>query len=83
MEAPLKLINMQQVHPVKIKKQLGKNVAGNTTKIHLIIDSDSLSINLILSCGEIHDRQVTKELIENLLHSEYVIANKDYDTEKL
>ncbi len=34
---------------------IGKTAAGNTTKIHLSVDSDGLPINFEITGGEVHD----------------------------
>ncbi len=34
---------------------IGKSVAGNTTKIHMAVDSYGLPIDCMLTGGEVHD----------------------------
>jgi transposase len=60
---------------------IGKSRGGNTTKIHLAVDSYGLPIEFILTGGEVHDSKAAIELIEQLPEAEYVVADKGYDSE--
>ena len=62
---------------------IGKSVAGNTTKIHMATDAYGLPIDFKLTGGEVHDCKIAPEFIEELPQSDYVIADKGYDDEKL
>lgn len=62
---------------------IGKSVAGNTTKIHLAMDSSGNPIDFEVTGGEVHDVKVAPELVAKLPPSEYLIADKGYDTEEL
>jgi len=62
---------------------IGKSRAGNTTKIHLAVDSDGLPIEFTVTGGEIHDSTAASELIEPLPPAKAVIADKGYDSEKI
>jgi len=57
----------------------GKSVAGNTTKIHMVVDAHGLPIDFQITGGEVHDCKVAPEFIEKLPFSEYTIADKGYD----
>jgi transposase len=61
----------------------GKSRAGNTTKIHLAVDSDGLPIEFTVTGGEIHDGTAASELIEPLPPAKAVVADKGYDSEKI
>tara|TARA_B110001452_G_scaffold45631_1_gene34885 strand:- start:486 stop:1019 length:534 start_codon:yes stop_codon:yes gene_type:complete len=54
---------------------------GNTSKIHLAVDSYGLPIEFIITGGDVHDSKVANELIELLPPSDFVIADKGYDSE--
>lgn len=60
---------------------IGKSRGGNTTKIHMAVDSYGLPIEFILTGGEVHDSKAAPDLIKNLPDSDYVIADKGYDSE--
>ena len=62
---------------------IGKSRGGNTTKIHMAVDSYGLPIHFKLTGGEVHDSKVAPELIAELPVSEYVIADKGYDSESI
>lgn len=62
-------------------EEIGKSRGGNTTKIHLAVDSYGLLIEFTLTGGEVHDSKAAPDLIEQLPDSGYVIANKGYDSE--
>ena len=60
--------------PDKEEQAIGKSVAGNTTKIHMVVDAHGLPIDFQITGGEVHDCKVAPEFIENLPFSEYTIA---------
>jgi len=62
---------------------IGKSRAGNTTKIHLAVDSDGLPIEFTVTGGEIHDSTAASELIEPLPPAKAVVADKGYDSGKI
>lgn len=65
------------------EQAIGKSVAGNTTKIHMAVDGYGLPIEFEITGGEVHDCKIAPELIEKLPASDYVIADKGYDSEEL
>lgn len=62
---------------------IGKSVAGNTSKIHLAVDSSGNPIDFEITGGEVHDVKVAPELIARLPEAEYTIADKGYDSDPL
>lgn len=62
---------------------IGKSVAGNTTKIHLAVNSCGNPIDFILTDGEVHDSKAAADLIALLPESEAIIADRRYDSEAL
>ena len=62
---------------------IGKSRGGNTTKIHMAVDAFGLPIEFHLTGGEVHDAKAAPELIEQLPKSDYVIADKGYDSEDI
>lgn len=62
---------------------IGKSVAGNTSKIHMAVDAFGLPIEFEITGGEVHDSKIAPELIGKLPASDYVIADKGYDSEEL
>ncbi|WP_419569594.1 IS5 family transposase [Rheinheimera sp.] len=62
---------------------VGKSRDGNTTKIHMAVDSCGLPIDFIVTGGEVHDSKAALELLEKLPDAEHVIGDKGYDSEKV
>lgn len=62
---------------------IGRSVAGNTTKIHMVVDACGLPLGFELTGGEVHDCKHAPEFIETLPRAEYVIADKGYDSEEI
>ena len=63
------------------EKAIGKSVAGNTSKIHMIVDSHGNPIDFEITEGQIHDIMMATELIERTPQSDYTLADKGYDGE--
>ena len=57
---------------------IGKSVAGNTSKIHLAVDSFGLPFYFEVTGGQVHDCKVAPELVANISGVEWVIADKDF-----
>tara|TARA_R110001583_G_C5539269_1_gene399303 strand:+ start:134 stop:880 length:747 start_codon:yes stop_codon:yes gene_type:complete len=60
---------------------IGKSRGGNSTKIHLAVDSYGLPVHFELSGGQVHDIVYAKKLIDESPLSNYVVADKGYDSE--
>ena len=64
-----------------MNEAIGKSIGGNTTKIHLAVDSGGLPVYFELSCGQVHDVVHAKSLITHSPHSSVVTADKGYDSD--
>lgn len=62
---------------------IGDSRGGKTTKIHMAVDAFGLPVSFMITGGQVHDCKVAPALIEALPRSEYVIADKGYDSEAL
>ena len=62
---------------------IGKSRGGNSTKIHLAVDSYGLPVCFSLSGGQVHDIVHAEKLINQSPKSSYIVADKGYDSEKL
>lgn len=62
---------------------VGKNVAGNSTKIHLAVDAFGLPIEFELTGGQVHDVKVAPTIVDALPQLENFIADKGYDSQPL
>ena len=63
------------------EKAIGKSVAGNTSKIHMVVDSHGNPVDFEITEGQVHDIMMATELIERTPESTYTIADKGYDGE--
>ncbi len=71
-------------HSAGIKNQsISKSIGGNSSKIHLAIDSNGNPIEFIISDGTSHDIKVAPDLVSklDLTESEMLCADKGYDSE--
>ena len=59
---------------------IGRSVGGNTTKIHMVVDSYGLPIAFELTGGEVHECKIAEAFIAQLPLSQFVIADKGYDS---
>lgn len=62
---------------------IGKSRGGNSTKIHLVVDSGGLPIYFELSEGQRNDIARAENLVDNLKVVNVFIADKGYDSEAL
>lgn len=62
---------------------IGKSRGGNSTKIHLAVDSDGLPICFELSEGQKHDITHAENLVNRLQELNTFIADKGYDSQAL
>lgn len=62
---------------------IGKSRGGNSTKIHLAVDSGGLPVYFEISGGQVNDIVHAKNLISASPKAEYVIADKGYSSDKL
>jgi transposase len=67
------------------EQAISKSSGGNSSKIHLAVDSDGNPIEFIITDGTTHDVKIAPDLIEkiDLEHTEMVCADKGYDSEAL
>ncbi|WP_151959462.1 IS5 family transposase, partial [Acinetobacter bereziniae] len=64
---------------------ISKSAGGNSSKIHLVVDSNGNPIDFIITDGTTHDVKVAPDLISklDLNEVEVVCADKGYDSEPL
>lgn len=62
---------------------IGKTRGGNSTKIHLVVDSGGLPIYFELSEGQRNDIARAESLVDNLKEVNVFIADKGYGSEAL
>lgn len=62
---------------------IGKSRAGNTTKIHMVVDAFGLPVAFEVTGGEVNECKVAPDLISKLSRANYIITDKGYDSDKL
>ncbi len=62
---------------------IGKSVCGNSTKIHLVVDSCGLPIHFELSGGQVHDIKHGASLVLASPESDVITTDKGYDCQDL
>jgi len=60
---------------------IGKSRAGNTTKIHWVVDSYGLPVEFEITGGEVNDCSAAPDLIAKLPDAQVIVADKSYDSE--
>ena len=65
------------------EQAIGKSRGGNSTKIHLAVDSAGLPVHFELSGGQAHDVSYGESLILSSPKAEVVVADKGYDSQML
>jgi transposase len=66
----------------KEAQAIGKSVAGNTTKIHMLADSNGNPVHFELSGGQIHDSKHAVPLI-GFSKAEFLMADKAYHSQPI
>ena len=64
-------------------QEIGDSRGGKTTKIHMAVDGFGLPILFAVTGGQVNDCVMAPSLIEGLAQSDYVIADKGYDSEAI
>lgn len=62
---------------------IGKSRAGNTSKIHMVVDAHGNPIEFEVTGGQINDCSVAPDLISKLPKGGHVIADKGYDSNQI
>jgi len=73
-------------HATGIKDQaISKSIGGNSSKIHLAVDSNGNPVQFLIEDGTTHDVKVAPKLVNSidLKETEILCADKGYDSESL
>ncbi|WP_019672538.1 IS5 family transposase [Psychrobacter lutiphocae] len=64
---------------------IGKSVAGNSSKIHLVVDACGNPVHIEVTGGQLHDSQMANVLIKRAIKddTEAVVADKGYDSQDI
>ncbi|MQW93347.1 IS5 family transposase [Acinetobacter sp. dk771] len=73
-------------HATGIKDQaISKSIGGNSSKIHLVVDSNGNPVQFLIEDGTTYDAKVAPKVVESidLKETEILCADKGYDSESL
>uniref|UniRef100_UPI0019192CF2 IS5 family transposase n=1 Tax=Psychrobacter sp. 1044 TaxID=2772562 RepID=UPI0019192CF2 len=64
---------------------IGKSVAGNSSKIHLVVDACGNPVRVEVTGGQVHDSKMANDLIKQTIKddTEAVAADKGYDSQDI
>lgn len=70
---------------IRLELNIGRSIGGNSSKIHLAVDSNGNPIAFIISDGTTHDVKIAPDLVTllDLEQTEILCADKGYDSEPL
>jgi transposase len=60
---------------------MGRSRGGLTSKIHAVVDSNGLPVQLALSPGEAHDVRLAEKLLSRLKSGAMLLADRGYDAD--
>ena len=60
---------------------MGRSRGGLTSKIHALVDTNSLPVELGLTLGEAHDNRLCPELLAGLQPRSMLLADRGYDAD--
>lgn len=63
------------------RQSMGRSRGGLTSKIHAVVDSNSLPVRLALSPGEAHDVRLAGKLLSRLKSGSMLLADRGYDAD--
>jgi transposase len=63
------------------RQSMGRSRGGLTSKIHAVVDSNGLPLQLALSPGEAHDVRLARKLLSRLKSGSMLLADRGYDAD--
>src|SRR5215475_594693 len=60
---------------------MGRSRGGLTSKIHAVVDANSLPVRLALTAGEAHDNRLAGKLLSRLKSGTMLLADRGYDAD--
>jgi len=62
---------------------MGRSRGGLTTKIHALVDAEGLPIALKLTEGQAHDGRSARDMLDDLVEGQILLADRAYDSDEL
>jgi len=63
------------------QQHMGRSRGGLTTKIHAVVDTNGLPVQIGLTPGETHDNQLCSVLLSELRPQTMLVADRGYDAD--
>jgi transposase len=63
------------------RQSMGRSRGGLTSKIHAVVDTDGLPVQLALTAGEAHDNRLASKLLSRLKSGTMLLADRGYDAD--
>ena len=63
------------------KQSMGRSRGGLTSKIHAVVDTNGLPVQLALTAGEAHDNRLAGKLLAHLKAGTMLLADRGYDAD--
>lgn len=60
---------------------MGRSRSGLTSKIHAVVDTNGLPVQLALTAGEAHDNRLAGKLLSRLKSGTMLLADRGYDAD--
>src|SRR6266404_8707696 len=60
---------------------MGRSRGGLTSKIHAVVDTNGLPVQLALTAGEAHDNRLAGSLLSRLKSGSMLLADRGYDAD--
>jgi hypothetical protein len=71
----------RRLHQSEQKTSIGRSRGGLTSKIHAVVDTNGLPVQLALSAGETHDNRLAGSLLSRLKPGSMLLADRGYDAD--
>jgi transposase len=63
------------------RQSMGRSRGGLTSKIHAVVDTNGLPVQLALTAGEAHDNRLAGSLLSRLKSGSMLLADRGYDAD--
>ena len=63
------------------RQSMGRSRGGLTSKIHAVVDTNGLPVQLALTAGEAHDNRLAASLLSRLKSGTMLLADRGYDAD--
>ncbi len=63
------------------RQSMGRSRGGLTSKIHAVVDTNGLPVQLALTAGEAHDNRLAGRLLSSLKAGSMLLADRGYDAD--